>query len=408
MPATPETELSLMSLLQGEILDDPSILYRRLHATGPIHWDDQAHSWMLVRYADLMELLQSPHVSSDRILPMLNQMPSEMRESLRPAYDRLAKQIVFLDPPDHTRLRGLLNKAFTPRVVELMRTYIVQIVDDLLDRVQIIGHMDLIRDFAYPLPATVIGDLLGVPRADQVQFKKWSSDFLVFLGVTRVTPERAAEALQGVAEVIEYFRDLVADHRAHPRANLLTELSTAEEHGMLLDADELFANCMLLLSAGHETTTHLIGNGMLTLLRHPDQLRQLREDPALIKSAVEEMLRYESPLRAMGRMVREDFAFQGRGFQRGQLVTLMMGAANRDPAHFPDPDRFDIHRPTTRHLAFGYGPHFCVGAPLARLEGQIAISALLRRLPNLRRAAAPIEWDPNIFFRGLKSFPVVF
>src|SRR5579859_47237 len=254
------TDLSLISLLQGEALADPGIFYRQLHTSDPIHWDGPANSWVLVRHADIMAIIASPHVSSGRILPALNRMPDATRETLRPVFERLAKQVMFLDPPDHTRLRGLLNKAFTPRVVELMRARIVAIVDDLLGQVPDTGQMDLMRSVAYPLPATVIGDLLGVPRGDQDQFKKWTGDFVVFLGSTRVAPERAVAALQGVAEFIEYFRGLVADHRLHPRDDLLTALSAAEEQGAMLDADELFANCMFLLAAGHETTTNLIGN----------------------------------------------------------------------------------------------------------------------------------------------------
>jgi cytochrome P450 len=408
MPELSETELSLVSLLQGEALLDPGLFYRRLHAHDPIHWDGPANSWVLVRYADLMTIIQSPHVSSGRIRPALNRMPPETREALRPVFERLAKQVMFLDPPDHTRLRGLLNKAFTARVVELMRAQVQQIVDELLDRVQPAGQMDLIRDFAYPLPATVIGDLLGVPRADQDQFKKWTSDFALFLGSTREAPERAAEALQGVAAFIEYFRGLVADHRAHPREDLLTALSAPDSPGAIVDEDELFANCMFLLAAGHETTMNLIGNGMWTLFQNPDQLAQLQADPALIKPAVEEILRYESPIRAMGRLVAEDFDLDGRHLQAGQTITLVMGAANRDPARFPDPDRFDIHRADNRHIAFGHGPHFCIGAPLARLEGQLALGTLLRRLPALRLATTTPDWDPNILFRGLKSLPVTF
>lgn len=205
MPALTETDLSLLSLLHGEALADPGLFYRRLHTHDPIHWDGPANSWVVVRYADLMTVIQSPHVSSGRIRPALNRMPPETRETLRPVFERLAKQLMFLDPPDHTRLRGLMNKTFTPRVIDLMRAGIQQIVDDLLDRIQPAGAMDLIHDFAYPLPATVIGDLLGVPRADQDQFKQWTSDFALFLGATRVDPERAAAALKGVAAFISFW-----------------------------------------------------------------------------------------------------------------------------------------------------------------------------------------------------------
>lgn len=408
MRESTDLDVSLLSLLQGEALANPSILYRQLYATSPIFWDTQIQSWVVARYADVTAIIQSPHISSARILPTFNRIPSEMREAVRPVFDKLARQVTFLDPPDHTRVRGLLNKAFTPRTVERMRAGIEQIVNDLLDQVQTARQMDLVRDFGYPLPVIVVADLLGVPRADLPQIKKWVDDFFVFLASSQVTSERIEEALCGVTEYVAYFHDLVADHQAHPRDDLLTALSNAEEHGARFDEDDLSANCLLLLTAGHETTTHMICNGVLTLLQHPDQLQQLREDPTLIKSAIEEMLRYESPTRALRRLVKDDFEFNGQKLERGQTIMLLIGATHRDAARFPDPDRFDIRRADNRHLAFLHGLHFCLGAPLARLEGQIAINTLLRRLPDLRLATDTPDWSPHIFFRGLKSLPVVF
>ena len=271
MSAPTAPPLSLTALLQPAGLADPSALYQRLHAEDPIHWDEAVNAWIVVRHDDIMTLLQDPRISSARIMPALARVPAEQREELRPIYERLAKQIMFTDPPDHTRLRALMNRAFTARRMEALRPVIQGIVDGLLDGVQDAGQMDLIRDLAYPLPATVIGDLLGVPRSDQDQFKKWSGDFVIFLGNSRVAPERIAEALRGVAAFIEYFRGLVADHRAHPQDDLISALSQAEEQGAMFDEDELFANCMFVLAAGHETTTNLIANGLLLLLQRPDQ-----------------------------------------------------------------------------------------------------------------------------------------
>ncbi len=405
-PAAPP--LSLMALLQPAGLTDPAALYQRLHAEDPIHWDEALNAWIVVRHDDIMTLLQDPRISSARIMPALARVPAEQREELRPIYERLAKQVMFTDPPDHTRLRGLMNRAFTARRMEALRPVVQSIVDGLLDRVQAAGQMDLIRDLAYPLPATVIGDLLGVPRSDQDQFKKWSGDFVIFLGNSRVAPERIAEALRGVAAFIEYFRGLVAEHRAHPQDDLIGALSSAEEQGAMFDEDELFANCMFVLAAGHETTTNLIANGLLLLLQRPDQRAALARDPSLIQGLVEEVLRYESPIRAMGRIVAADMEIGGKQLRQGQALFLMMGAANRDPDRYAAPDVFDLARHEARHIAFGHGSHFCLGAPLARIEGQIAISTVLRRLPALRLADDAPAWDANILFRGLKTLPVLF
>ncbi len=408
MTAPAASPLSITTLLHSAGLADAGPWYQQLHAEDPVHWDEAINAWIIVRHDDIMTILQDPRVSSARIMPALQRVPADQRETLRPIYERLAKQIMFTDPPDHTRLRALMNRAFTARRMDALRPVIQQIVDGLLDRVQDAGRMDLIRDLAYPLPATVIGDLLGVPRSDQDQFKKWSGDFVIFLGNARVAPERVAEALQGVAAFIEYFRGLVAAHRAHPQDDLIGALLSAAEQGAMFDEDELFANCMFVLAAGHETTTNLIGNGLLLLLQRPDQLAALRADPGLIQGMVEEVLRYESPIRCMTRSVRQDLELGGKQLQAGQSLMLVMGAANRDPARYHDPDTFDVTRHEARHLAFGHGPHFCLGAPLARIEGQIAISTVLRRLPNLRLADESPVWEPHILFRGLQTLPVLF
>jgi len=301
------------------------------------------------------------------------------------------------DPPDHTRLRSLVSKAFTPRVVEGLRPRIQQIVDGLIARAQAAGSMDLIEEFAYPIPVNVICEMMGVPVEDHERFKGWSLDIArgldsVLLPPDSEVPRRSAAARHAISD---YFRQLIAARRASPRGDLLSALIAAEEAGDKLNEEELIATCILLLIAGHETTVNLIGNGVLALLRHPDELRRLRQAPALITSAVEELLRY-------------DVTFGGRTIRKGDMVMPFIGAADRDPAQFPDPDRLDLGRGDNRHIAFGWGIHFCLGAPLARVEGQIAIDTLVRRLPRLALVAEHAEYRQSLTLRGLKMLPVKF
>jgi cytochrome P450 len=317
----------------------------------------------------------------------------------------VARQMLFLDPPDHTRVRSRVNKAFTSRVVEGLRPRMQAIIDGLLDRAQEAGRMDVVQDFAYPLPAIVIAELLGVPAEDRGQFIKWSGDFGTLLE-DGVSLEGAVQALRGVVEFISYFRALIAARRNAPRDDLLQGLIAAREQNDALSEEELLGNCILLLAAGHGTTTHLIGNGTLALLRHPDQLRRLRDDPSLAPSAVNELLRYDSPVQMTGRVAVVEMRIGGKTIEPGQGVTLRLGAANRDPERFPDPDRLDLARPDLRHVAFGHGIHFCVGAPLARIEGQMAFTSLLTRFPTLDLETDTPDWEPGIVFRGLRSLPV--
>jgi pimeloyl-[acyl-carrier protein] synthase len=318
--------------------------------------------------------------------------------------------MLFRDPPDHTRLRTLVSKAFTPRVIEGLRPHIQQIVDGLLDRVRDRRAMDLIADLAFPLPVIVISEMLGVPAADRDRFRQWSLDVArsldaIALPVGPEVIERGNAARRALAD---YFRGLIAERRRRPQADLLSGLIAAEEQGDTLSQAELLATCVLLLVAGHETTVNLIGNGMLALLRHPAELRKLGAEPALLPSAVEELLRWDSPVQRTGRITATDVELGGTLIPKGALVSAVLGAANRDPAHFPEPDRLDLARPDNRHLAFGWGIHFCLGAPLARVEGQIAIGALARRLPGLALATDRPEWRESSALRGLRALPVTF
>lgn len=410
MTARTRDPLSIVHLLEPDVLADPYPLYHRLRAEDPVHWDEEMGYWVVTRYADVVAALRDSRLSAARTAPSVDDWPPpELHEALGPVVRAIMRQMLFLDPPDHTRLRGLVNKAFTPRTVGMMRAHIQHIVDGLLDRMQEAGRteMEVIAELAYPLPAIVIAEMLGVPPEDRDQFLLWSNDFGLILDDT-TTDEDAMRAMHDVAAFIAYFRRIVAERRDAPRDDVLGALIAAEEAGDRLSADELLGNCILLLAAGHGTTTHLIGNGLLALLRHPDQLEMLRADPALGPSAVTELLRYDAPVQSTGRLVTQEMELGRKTLRAGQRVTVRLAAANRDPAQFPDPDRLDLTRRDTKHLAFGYGIHFCVGAPLARLEGEIAFNTILRRLPGLRLASDALTWDPGVVFRGLSSLPVAF
>jgi hypothetical protein len=365
--------------------------------------------WVLTRYADIGTALRDPRFSKAQgLTAALNRMPAAVRETAKPVYDVFSRQILYADRPYHTHLRGLVNKAFTPRVVERMRPHIQQIVDELLDAVQRSGRMDVIQDLAYPLPVTVILEMLGLPLEERDQFKKWSDDFFATLGIVRQEAHLMKQARQSIAEFADYIYDLRDQYQTQPRDDLLGALFTVEEAGDRLSREEVVANAILLLGAGHETTTNLIGNGLLALMRHPDQMQRLQDDSALITTAIEELLRYDNPVQIVWRMATEDLEIGGKQIGKGQMVNLVIGAANRDPAEFPEPDRLDLSRHPNRHAGFGFGMHFCLGASLARLEGAIGISTVLRRMPALKLQTETLEWQDHPTFRGLKSLPVVF
>jgi len=314
------------------------------------------------------------------------------------------------DPPDHTRLRSLVSKAFTPRVVEGLRPRIQQIVDGLIARAQAAGSMDLIEEFAYPIPVNVICEMMGVPVRDHERFKGWSLDIArgldsIWLPPDSEIPRRSAAARHAISD---YFRELIAQRRTSPRADLLSALIAAEEAGDKLNEEELLATCILILIAGHETTVNLIGNGVLALLRHPAELSRLRATPGLITSGVEELLRYDGPVQRTARVASADATIGGHTIPQGDMLMPFIGAADRDPAHFPEPDRLNLSRADNRHIAFGWGIHFCLGAPLARVEGQIAIDTLVRRLPRLALIGDSVEYRQSLTLRGLKTLPVKF
>jgi cytochrome P450 len=395
--------LSLYHLLDPEVLANPYPLYHRLRTEDPVHWDPFLHAWVVSRYDDVVRVLRD--FSADRT-PTPKQLAAMGLSELSPIANVMVKQMLFMDHPAHTRLRGLCSQAFTPKKVEKLRSHIQDIADRLLDAVQPNGHMDLLREFAAPLPAIVTAELLGVPTSDHMQLKGWSADFAEMLGNFQHNPDRAHRVLRTLTEMTAYFRDAIQSQQENPGEGLVHDLLTAEVDGDRLSVEEVVANLIVTMVGGQETTTNLIGNGTLTLLRNPEVLQELKADLSLIPSAVEELLRYESPSQHTARISPTDVEMGGKRIRQRDAVIAIMGAANRDPEHFPDPDRLDIRRKDNRHVAFGFAAHFCFGAPLARIEAQIAFSTLLRRLPELKLDPAPIVWRENLGLRGLNALMI--
>jgi pimeloyl-[acyl-carrier protein] synthase len=399
--------LGLFRLLDPEVLANPYALYARLRTEDPVHWDSFLHAWVVTKYPDVIRVLH--HFSANRT-PTPEQLSTMNLSALNPIAKVMVRQMLFLDPPDHTRLRALASAAFTPRRVEHLRSHIQEIADSLLDGIIARGgRMDLIADFAAPLPAIVTAEMLGVPVADHDKLKDWSADFAEMLGNFQHNPERFPRVLRSVESMGDYFRAAMKEQGEQPRDGLIHAMMTAEVDGGKLSDEEIVANLIVTMVGGQETTTNLIGNGMLTLLRNRKEMEQLRADSSIIPSAVEELLRYESPSQHTARLAPEDLEMGGKKIRKRQAVIAVMGAANRDPERFPDPDRLDLTRQDNRHVAFGWAAHFCFGAPLARVEGQIAFETLLRRLPDLAlETGAPVTWRPNLGLRGLTALNVTF
>ncbi len=397
--------LSLYHLLDPEVLADPYPLYRKIREYDPVHWDPYLHAWVVTGYDDVVTVLHK--FSADRT-PTPEYFEALGAPEVAPVARMMVKQMLFLDAPAHTRLRGLAAPAFTPSRVRRLRDRIAAISDRLIDDIVARGggRFDLMAEFAEPLPAIVTADLLGVPEEDYTRLKDWSVAFAEMLGNFQHNPDRLPGVLAAVEGMSAYFQGAVARQRVTPRDGLIGDLLNAELDGDRLTEEEVVANTIIVMVGGLETTTNLIGNGVLTLLRHPGELARLRADSALIPSAVEELLRYESPSQHTARLAPDDVTLGGKSIKKRQAVLAVMAAANRDPDRFPDPDRLDLGRTDNRHLAFGWASHFCFGAPLARLEGQIAFEALLRRFPTLGLTGEPLVWRENLGLRGLTSLPL--
>jgi hypothetical protein len=393
--------------LDPRLRTNPYEVYRELREQAPVFWQPLMQAWVLTRYEDNLTALRDHAAFSSERTRAKNALVQQL-ESYRLSSGPLGTTptMLSIDPPAHTRMRNLVNKAFTPRVIERIRPHIQEIADELLDALAQPGTLDVVSDLAIPLPTIVIAEVLGVPLSDRARFKDWSSDVAASLGGPFQPADVLDRARRSSNEIADYFREQIAERKRAPRDDLLSALCAAEEQGDLLSEDELIATCILLLVAGNETTTNLIGNGMLALLRHPEERRRLQADPSLIGTAVDEMLRYESSVQLTSRVVDHDFEFRGQAFVEGQVVLLLLAAANRDPAQFPEPDRFDVARKPNRHLAFGQGIHYCLGAPLAVAEAEVAFQTLLRRLPDPEAAFETPQWGQSFILRGLKSLLV--
>jgi hypothetical protein len=399
------TPLSLYRLLDPDVLADPYPLYARLQSEAPVCWDPYLHVWVVTRYADAVEVLQ--RFSAQRA-PSVARLDELGLSHLTPIARLMAEQMLFMDPPRHNRVRNLAAAAFTPRRVELLREHVQRVADELLDEVLPRGEMDVMADFAHPLPAIVLAQTFGLPAADYPRLKAWSEELADMLGAIQHNPSGASGLLQRLEEMTSYFRTAVHQSVRTDADGLVAAMAGAQVGGDQLTEDEVVANLILTMVGGYETTSHLIGSGLLTLLRHPDQYRRLADDGGLMPTAVEELLRFESPIQHTARLATADTELGGQHIRKGQPVLAMLGAANRDPAHFVSPDKVNVGRADNRHLAFGWAGHFCFGAAMARLEGAIALTTLLRRLRGVELVSEHVSWRPNPAFRGPATLPVRF
>jgi cytochrome P450 len=381
------------AVLTPEYLADPYPFYSELRNSAPLYFSQRLNGWVVTRYNDVTAgLLDKRLMSGRRVESFSSRLDPVARQQMSGLYQHLEKWIGNMDPPDHTRLRALVNKVFTPGMVQELGAPIAEISARLLENASAKGGMEFVHDFAYSLPASVIATMLGVPPEDRNQFIAWADDLTAYTGTGSAALELSRRAQQSAAELTAYFLAIANDRRAQPRNDLISTLVALEDAGDKLSEQELVAMCTFLLVAGHETTMGLLANGLLALLRNPAQWQALAAHPNLVKLAVEECLRYDSPIQPQTRVAAQSFAFAGGHIDEGQRVLLMLGAANRDPLQFPDPDRLDILREPNRHIAFGLGIHYCLGAPLARLEAQIAFPEILRRFPQMRLHDENLEW----------------
>jgi pimeloyl-[acyl-carrier protein] synthase len=405
LAAAADSDLSLYHLLEPETLANPYPLYHRLRTSDPVHWDPYLHAWVVTSYACAVHVMQ--HFRAER-MPKPEDLAAKDLGDLDPIAQVLVRQMIFMDPPSHTRIRALAAAAFTPARVDALRVHIQEITDGFIDRVASAGRMDVIADLADLLPTTVTAELMGIPVGDRDRLKTLSRNFSEMLGNFQHNPGRSSTMLQTVEELTAYFNERIREQETQPREGVVHTLMTAEIGGDRLTREEVIANCIITLTGGLETTTNLIGNGVLSLLENPREFARLESNPPLLPSAVEEFLRFQSPIQKTARLAPDDVELGGKTIRKSDAVIAVIGAANRDPARFPDPDRFDLGRPDNRHLAFGWGAHFCFGAPLARLEAQIVFRTILRRLRNIALDSSSPRWQSNTTFRGLEALPITF
>ncbi|MBD2339097.1 cytochrome P450 [Calothrix sp. FACHB-156] len=403
-----KNQKSLFNPFLPEFRNNPYPYYERLRSQDPIHFSFMG-TWVITRYTDAVAVLRDPRFSVD-MRRWGNYQDIRFRETqgeLGPLGRITSKWMLFIDPPDHIRLKRLASKAFTPQIVENLRPYIAEIVDTKLNQVASRGKLDVVADLAHPLPFVVIAQMLGVPPEDREKLQKWSDDMALCLD-PMMSIDIFEHLNQVVIEFAEYFRNLIAQRRQQRQDDLLSALITARDEQDQLTEEELLGTCILLFVAGHETTVKLISNGVLALLNHPDQMAKLKQEPTLIESAVEELLRYDSPVQLTVRTATEDVEIGGKTIRQGQQVFICLGSVHRDPAEFVNADQLDITRQDNRHLAFSYGIHACLGNVLARVQAQVAINALIQRFSHFQIATEKLEWHKTIILRGLKSLPVSF
>ena len=393
-------------ILREDRLADPYPFFSALREAEPVRWNERHRAWFVHRYDDLVWALRHPGFSSDRIRPVWEHGLSEEQRAMRkPTFDILLDWMVFLDPPEHTRLRKLAMPAFSSASVNAMEPAVRGVVEGAIDAVADRDSFDLVTDLAYPIPASVIAELMGVPAEDRDLFKSWSDDILVLVFGAEGNRDRHQRAQQGLVELTDYLRGLVRRYRVAPGDNVITQLLASRELDPPLTEDEIVSTCALLIFGGHETTTNLIANGARVLMAHPEQLSALRANPGLVKSAVEELLRYDGPSKMEMRRMVDDVELRGHTLRRGDAVYLVQAAANRDPDAFDRPDTLELERKPNRHVGFGHGVHHCLGSFLARLEGSLALEALVRRLPGLVPGGDP-AWHATLISRGMTTFPV--
>jgi cytochrome P450 len=401
-----------LDYLSREFLDNPYPIFAKLRSESPVMWDSEfktgyssgVGAWHIFSYADIQSLIRDRHISSEIPPVEPEQYPVEVQEMMAGLLGVTKKAMLWSDPPKHTRLRSLVGKAFNPHIVEQMRPRIQEIVDEILDKLQGKAKIEFIQDFAEILPVNVVADLIGFPREDHPQIKQWIGYDAAFYAGENIPLK---SIYQSRTDFLNYIQEQIDQRRQHSGKDLLSALIAVQEEGDSLSDGELQGMAWLLISAGYQTTVHILGNGLLALLQHPEQLQLLRSHPALVETAIEEMLRYDTTIQFIHRVVKDDFEFKGNSMKTGQDIYMWLGSANRDSEVFPDPDRFDITRQHNQHLGFGYGIHLCLGAPLARLELQIAFKTILERLPEFDLAPEGYEWGSNPAGRGLQSLPLI-
>ena len=400
-----EASLSLFRLIEPEILADPYPLYRRIREHDPVHWDPYLHSWVVTGYKEAVTVLTMFKAARTPTPEVLETMGLSV---LAPHAAMMLQQMLFMDPPHHSRLRALCATAFTPARVALLRRQTEQIVGDLIDRAVQRGRLDLVEDFANPFAATFLTSFLGCPAEDRHRLKRWAIDLIDLIGNSEHDPSRLAPLVVSVGEVQAYLAEQVVRQRTAPRDGLIGTLLHKASPQDRLNEEEIVANVMLVIAGGFEEAANFIGSGIFSLLSQPEALATFRDNPEIAATAVEELLRFESSTQHTGRIAPEDAILGGKPIRKGQSLTIVLAAANRDPEQFPDPDRLDLTRTPNRHLAFGWAAHYCLGAPLTRMMSQVAFNAILHRLPGLTVLTSQPRWRSLAAMRGLQGLELSF